>query len=51
MSTHSSEAISFTNTDHAFSSYVFQGIIMGTVFLRMPEATSAYFSRGGVLFL
>ncbi|TEB24253.1 hypothetical protein FA13DRAFT_1756871 [Coprinellus micaceus] len=31
-------------------SYVFQGIIMGTVFLRMPEATSAYFSRGGVLF-
>ncbi|KAF5330166.1 hypothetical protein D9611_010635 [Ephemerocybe angulata] len=31
-------------------SYVFQGIIMGTVFLRMPEATSAFFSRGGVLF-
>lgn len=31
-------------------SYVFQAIILGTVFLRMPEATSAYFSRGGVLF-
>jgi ATP-binding cassette subfamily G (WHITE) protein 2 (SNQ2) len=24
---------------------------MGTVFLRTPESTSAYFSRGGVLFL
>lgn len=24
---------------------------MGSVFLKMPEATSAYFSRGGVLFL
>jgi ATP-binding cassette subfamily G (WHITE) protein 2 (SNQ2) len=32
-------------------SFIFQAIIMGTIFLRMPEATSAYFSRGGVLFL
>ncbi|RDB27092.1 Brefeldin A resistance protein [Hypsizygus marmoreus] len=31
-------------------SFVFQGIIVGTVFLKIPEATSAYFSRGGVLF-
>ncbi|TFY82943.1 hypothetical protein EWM64_g1058 [Hericium alpestre] len=27
-----------------------QGIIMGTVFYNSPEATGAYFSRGGVLF-
>lgn len=33
------------------ASFMIQGIIMGTVFLRVPEATSAYFSRGGVLFL
>ncbi|TEB24254.1 hypothetical protein FA13DRAFT_1714739 [Coprinellus micaceus] len=32
-------------------SYIFQAIIMGTVFLRMPEETTAFFSRGGVLFL
>lgn len=32
-------------------SYIFQAIIMGTLFLKIPEATSAYFSRGGVLFL
>ena len=32
-------------------SYIFQGIIMGTVFLNMPQTTAAYFSRGGVLFL
>lgn len=32
-------------------SYIFQGIIMGTLFLKIPDATSAYFSRGGVLFL
>lgn len=32
-------------------SYVFQAIIMGTLFLDVPNATSAYFSRGGVLFL
>ncbi|KAG6908741.1 hypothetical protein DXG01_003445 [Tephrocybe rancida] len=31
-------------------SFIFQGIIVGTVFLQVPEATSAYFSRGGVLF-
>ena len=33
------------------SAFVIQGVIIGTVFLQMPEATSAYFSRGGVLFL
>ncbi|KZP27013.1 pleiotropic drug resistance ABC transporter [Athelia psychrophila] len=32
------------------ASFIIQGIIMGTVFLRVPDATSAYFSRGGVLF-
>lgn len=26
-------------------------VIIGTVFLRLPENTSAFFSRGGVLFL
>ncbi|KAF8877242.1 pleiotropic drug resistance ABC transporter [Gymnopilus junonius] len=31
-------------------SFVFQGLIMGSVFLKSPEATSAYFSRGGILF-
>ncbi|KAF9228275.1 pleiotropic drug resistance ABC transporter [Gyrodon lividus] len=29
---------------------IFQAIIMGTVFLQVPDTTSAYFSRGGVLF-
>ncbi|KAH7929251.1 hypothetical protein BV22DRAFT_1192162 [Leucogyrophana mollusca] len=29
---------------------IFQAIIMGTVFLKLPDATSAYFSRGGILF-
>jgi ATP-binding cassette subfamily G (WHITE) protein 2 (SNQ2) len=32
------------------SLYLFQAIIMGTVFLNSPVATSAFFSRGGVLF-
>ncbi|KAF8598979.1 pleiotropic drug resistance ABC transporter [Ceratobasidium sp. AG-I] len=31
-------------------SFVVQALIMGSVFLKMPVATSAYFSRGGVLF-
>ncbi|KAJ3502427.1 hypothetical protein NLJ89_g8894 [Agrocybe chaxingu] len=31
-------------------SFIFQGIIMGTVFLNSKDATSAYFSRGGVLY-
>ncbi|KAF5378810.1 hypothetical protein D9615_006999 [Tricholomella constricta] len=31
-------------------SFIFQGVIVGTVFVQVPEATSAYFSRGGVLF-
>ena len=33
------------------TTFIVQGIIMGTVFLKSPEATSAYYSRGGVLFL
>lgn len=32
------------------ASQVFQAIIMGTVFLDLPDDTSAYFSREGVLF-
>ncbi|OCB87187.1 hypothetical protein A7U60_g5703 [Sanghuangporus baumii] len=31
-------------------SYAIQAIIMGTMFYNVPEATEAYFSRGGVLF-
>ncbi|KAK7025542.1 ATP-binding cassette transporter snq2 [Paramarasmius palmivorus] len=31
-------------------SYVFNGLIVGSVFFEAPENTSAYFSRGGVLF-
>ncbi|EPQ50781.1 pleiotropic drug resistance ABC transporter [Gloeophyllum trabeum ATCC 11539] len=31
-------------------SFIIQGIIMGTTFLRVPNNTSAYFSRGGILF-
>ncbi|CAE6363521.1 unnamed protein product [Rhizoctonia solani] len=30
--------------------FMLQAVIMGSVFLKMPTATSAYFSRGGVLF-
>ncbi|KAF8345691.1 pleiotropic drug resistance ABC transporter, partial [Amanita rubescens] len=32
------------------STFIVQAIIIGTVFANLPEATSAYFSRGGVLF-
>ncbi|KAF8960414.1 pleiotropic drug resistance ABC transporter [Flammula alnicola] len=38
------------NTFLVLFSYVFQGLIMGSVFLNAPKATSAFFSRGGVLF-
>lgn len=31
-------------------SFLVQALIMGSVFLKLPVATSAYFSRGGVLF-
>ncbi|EJD42304.1 pleiotropic drug resistance ABC transporter [Auricularia subglabra TFB-10046 SS5] len=31
-------------------SFVFQAIIIGTVFLQVPDSTAAYFSRGGVIF-
>ncbi|KAG6843984.1 hypothetical protein H0H87_010943 [Tephrocybe sp. NHM501043] len=30
--------------------FVFQALIVGSVFVNSPEATSAFFSRGGVLF-
>ncbi|KAG9227093.1 hypothetical protein CCMSSC00406_0008293 [Pleurotus cornucopiae] len=30
--------------------FVFQAVIIGTVFVNTPEATGSYFSRGGVLF-
>lgn len=33
------------------ASFIFQAIIMGTIFFKVADATSAYFSRGGVLFL
>ncbi|KAA1475301.1 pleiotropic drug resistance ABC transporter [Dentipellis sp. KUC8613] len=32
------------------ATFILQGIIVGTVFLKSADATSAYFSRGGVLF-
>ncbi|RDB26885.1 Brefeldin A resistance protein [Hypsizygus marmoreus] len=33
-----------------FFCFVFESIIVGSIFLNAPKATSAYFSRGGVLF-
>ncbi|KAJ7715520.1 hypothetical protein B0H16DRAFT_1741855 [Mycena metata] len=33
------------------STLILQGVIVGSVFLNFPQATSAYFSRGGVMFL
>ena len=30
--------------------FLFQGIVIGTTFLRIDESTSAFFGRGGVLF-
>ncbi|KAJ7707403.1 P-loop containing nucleoside triphosphate hydrolase protein [Mycena rosella] len=32
------------------ATFIIQGIIVGSVFVNSPEATSAYFSRGGVMF-
>ncbi|KAJ7762052.1 pleiotropic drug resistance ABC transporter [Mycena maculata] len=32
------------------ATFVFQGIIVGSVFVNSPESTSAFFSRGGVMF-
>ncbi|KAG2049210.1 hypothetical protein BDR06DRAFT_975405 [Suillus hirtellus] len=29
---------------------IFQAIVMGTIFYHLPDATSGYFSRGGILF-
>lgn len=33
------------------SIFVIQAVIIGTTFVRMTDATTGYFSRGGVLFL
>lgn len=33
------------------ATFVLQAIIVGTVFLNIADSTSAYFSRGGVIFL
>lgn len=33
------------------AAFIVQAIIIGTIFLSMPESTSGYFSRGGVIFL
>jgi len=33
------------------SSFIFQALIMGSVFLNMDANTAAFFSRGGILFL
>ena len=33
------------------SSFLFMSVIIGTVFLRLQDSTSAFFSRGGILFL
>ncbi|KAJ7110524.1 pleiotropic drug resistance ABC transporter [Mycena epipterygia] len=32
------------------STFILQGIIVGSVFVNSPQSTSAYFSRGGVMF-
>jgi len=37
--------------DHAHRLFIIFGIIMGTIYYQSPEATSAFYSRGGILFL
>jgi len=32
-------------------SYISEALMMGSVFLKSPAATSGYFARGGVIFL
>ncbi|KAK7033390.1 pleiotropic drug resistance ABC transporter [Favolaschia claudopus] len=32
------------------AAFIVQGVITGSVFLKLPESTSAYFSRGGIIF-
>jgi hypothetical protein len=34
-----------------FSTYIFEALINGSVFLRLKDETSAYFSRGSILFM
>jgi ATP-binding cassette subfamily G (WHITE) protein 2 (SNQ2) len=41
----------YTYIPLAFRSFVFQGVITGSVYVNSPESTSAFFSRGGVMFL
>ncbi|KAJ7476163.1 pleiotropic drug resistance ABC transporter [Mycena latifolia] len=39
-----------TTTVINLATFVLQGVIVGSVFVNSPEATSAFFSRGGVMF-
>ncbi|KAJ7067216.1 pleiotropic drug resistance ABC transporter [Mycena amicta] len=39
-----------TSTVINISTFVVQGLIVGSVFVNSPESTSAFFSRGGVMF-
>jgi ATP-binding cassette, subfamily G (WHITE), member 2, SNQ2 len=32
------------------SFFIVMGVVLGTVFLRLPDETSTFFSRGGALF-
>ncbi|KAF9045204.1 hypothetical protein BJ165DRAFT_141567 [Panaeolus papilionaceus] len=40
----------FTPQGLSTTMFVIQAIIIGTTYIRVPDATSAYFSRGGVIF-
>ncbi|KAG2088015.1 uncharacterized protein F5147DRAFT_658820 [Suillus discolor] len=42
---------SITDQQLCISVQIFQSIIMGTMFFKLPDATPGYFYRGGVLFL
>jgi len=44
-------AINLSVLDNDYSVFVIQAVIIGTTFVRMTDATTGYFSRGGVLFL
>lgn len=45
------DAINLSVLDNDYSVFVIQAVIIGTTFVRMTDATTGYFSRGGVLFL
>lgn len=34
-----------------YSSFIFQALIMGSLFFQVQDNTAAYYSRGGILFL